>query len=78
MQLGPLVRIVRNRDVMSLQAYLLLIPSVTLLAAFLSDRYESRGITAAIVSMLAIAGFSLFLGNVLCLNHDDSFLEVTC
>ena len=50
---------------------------VTLIAAFLSDRYESRGITAAIVSMLSVVGFALFLGNVLCLN-EDSFLELTC
>ena len=42
----------------------LLIPPVTLLTAFCSDRYESRGITAALVSMLAVAGFSLYLGNV--------------
>jgi len=35
---------------------------VTLFASFLSDRYESRGITAALVSMLAVAGFALYLG----------------
>ena len=42
----------------------LLIPPVTLLTAFFSDRYESRGITAALVSMLAVVGFSIYLGNV--------------
>jgi MFS family permease len=47
-------------------------PPVTLITAFLSDHYEFRGITAAIVS---VAGFALFLGDVLCLN-EDSFLEV--
>jgi hypothetical protein len=52
-------------------------PPVTLMTAFLSDRYESRGITAATVTMLAVAGFALYLGNVLCLN-EISFLEVTC
>ena len=61
----------------SLQAYSLLIPPVCLLTAFLSDRSESRGITAALVSMLAVVGFSLYLGNLLCLN-EDSFLDVTC
>jgi MFS family permease len=45
-------------------------PPVTLITAFLSDHYELRGITAAIVSMLSVAGFALFLGNVLCLNED--------
>ena len=54
----------------------LLIPPVTLLTAFCSDRYESRGITAALVSMLAVAGFSLYLGNVFYWN-EDLFLEVT-
>ena len=52
-------------------------PPVTLLAAFFSDRYESRGITAALISMLAVVGFSLYLGKVPYLN-EDSFLEVTC
>ena len=64
-------------NVISLQAYSLLIPSVTLLTAHLSDRYESRGIIAALNAMLAVAGFALYLGNVLCLN-EDSYLEIKC
>ena len=39
---------------------------VTLISAYLSDRYESRGITVALVTVLAVAGFALYLGNVLC------------
>jgi hypothetical protein len=55
--------------------YSLLISPVTLLSAFLSDRYESRGITLALISTLGVAGFALFLGNVLCL-YEGSFLNV--
>jgi hypothetical protein len=40
--------------------------AVTLISAYLSDRYESRGITAALVSLLAVVGYALYLGNVLC------------
>jgi hypothetical protein len=58
LQLGPLVR---KSDV-SPRLFTGLLLSVTLLAAFLSDRYESRGITAALVTMLAVTGFSLYLG----------------
>ena len=36
--------------------------SVTLFSAFWSDRYESRGITTALISLLAVAGFALYLG----------------
>jgi len=35
---------------------------VTLFSAFWSDRYELRGITTALVSLLAVAGFALYLG----------------
>jgi hypothetical protein len=75
MQQGPWVRIVQN--VISPHAYSLLILPVTLLAAFLSDRYESRGITFDLISMLSVVGFAVHLGNVLCLN-EDFFLDVTC
>jgi hypothetical protein len=42
------------------------VPPVTLTSAYLSDRYESRGITIALLSVLAVVGFALYLGNVLC------------
>ena len=48
------------------KTYALLASPVTLISAYLSDRYESRGITVALVSMLAVIGFALYLGNVLC------------
>jgi len=35
---------------------------VTLLSAYLSDRYESRGKTIALVSVLAVVGYALYLG----------------
>ncbi|KAF8159942.1 MFS general substrate transporter [Crassisporium funariophilum] len=35
---------------------------VTLFSAFWSDRHESRGITTAIISTMAVAGFALYLG----------------
>ena len=69
LQLGRLVRIVQN-VILSRLIHLPNLP-VTLLAAFFSDRYESRGITAALVSMLAVIGFSLYLGKVLYLNEDS-------
>jgi len=34
---------------------------VTLFSAYLSDHYESRGITIALTSLLAVVGFALFL-----------------
>ena len=39
---------------------------MTLISAYLSDHYESRGITVSLVSVLAVVGFALFLGNVFC------------
>ena len=41
-----------------------LVPPVTLISAYFSDRYESRGITVALVSVLAVVGFALYLGNL--------------
>jgi predicted MFS family arabinose efflux permease len=35
---------------------------VTVISACLSDRYESRGITVALVSVLAVVGFAVYLG----------------
>ena len=37
---------------------------VTLFSAFCSDRYKSRGITIALVSLLAVIGFALYLGKI--------------
>ena len=48
-----------------IKTYALLASPVTLISAYLSDRYEARGITVALVSVLAVVGFALFLGNVL-------------
>ena len=48
----------KARDI---KAYSLLIPPVSLTSAFFSDRYASRGIVIILVSMLAVAGFALFL-----------------
>ena len=59
-----------------LQAYSLLGPLGTLITAFLSDHYESRGVTVATVSMISVAGFALYLGNVFLIQ--GSFLGVTC
>jgi len=44
----------------------LLVPLVTIFSAYWSDYYQSRGITAAIITLLAVAGYSLFLGKVFC------------
>ena len=46
--------------------YALLFFPVTLISAYLSDRHESRGITVALVSVLAVGGFALYLGIDLC------------
>jgi hypothetical protein len=46
-----------------IKTYALLASPVTLISAYLSDRYESRGITVALVSVLAVGGFALYLGN---------------
>ena len=40
-----------------------LIAIVTIISAFWSDRYESRGITTALISLLGVAGFALYLGS---------------
>jgi hypothetical protein len=48
--------------------------AVTLISAFLSDRYATRGIVISLVSILAVAGFALFLSNVVLLDSDISFL----
>ena len=47
----------------------MLAPPVTLISGYLSDRYESRGVTIALVSVLAVIGFAIYLGNVVCLNQ---------
>jgi MFS family permease len=49
-----------------IKTYALLALIVTLFSAYLSDHYESRGITIALTSVLAVVGFALYLGNVLC------------
>jgi hypothetical protein len=48
-----------------IKTYALHASPVTLISAYLSDRYESRGIAVALVSVLAVVGFALYLGNVL-------------
>ena len=58
--LGSLVSVFKARDI---KAYSLLIPPVSLTAAFFSDRYASRGIVIILVSMLAVVGFALFLSD---------------
>jgi len=35
---------------------------VMLISAYLSDRYQSRGIAIALVATLAVAGYSIYLG----------------
>ena len=52
-----------------LKAYLgsLLVPLVTLLTAWFSDRYTSRGIAVALGYLTSVAGFALYLRNVLVL-----------
>ena len=47
-----------------IEEYSLLILPVSLTSAFFSDRYASRGIVIILVSIFAIAGFSLFLSDV--------------
>ena len=47
-----------------LKAYSLFVPLVTLLTAWFSDRYTSRGIAVALVYLPSVAGFALYLGNV--------------
>jgi len=36
--------------------------SVTLFVAFWADRHQSRGIPAALISLVAVAGYALKLG----------------
>jgi hypothetical protein len=45
---------------------------VTIFSAFWSDRYESRGITTALISLLAVVGFALYLGKNRCYALDIS------
>ena len=49
-----------------IKTYALLASPVTLISAYLSDRYESRGKSVALVSVLAVVGYALYLGKVLC------------
>ena len=48
-----------------MKTYALLASAVTLTSAYLSDRYESRGMTVALFSLLAVVGYALYLGNIL-------------
>ena len=36
---------------------------VMLISSYLSDRYQSRGIAVALIATLAVAGYSIYLGN---------------
>ena len=60
-------RFVSRRDLSTYLSRLIfslsLVALVTIISAFWSDRYESRGVTTALIALLAVAGFSLFLGN---------------
>ena len=58
----------RSKCDISLKAYFLLpfVALVTIIPAFWSDHYESRGITTALISLLAVVGFALYLGNIFC------------
>lgn len=38
--------------------------SVTLITAYLSDRYKKRGIPAAILSLLAVIGYAIYLSKL--------------
>ena len=58
----------------SIKVYSPLASAVTLISASLSDRYAVRGIVISLVSILAVAGFALFLSNVALLDSDVSFL----
>jgi hypothetical protein len=64
---GERFKFVSKCDI-SLKAYFLLplVALVTLIPAFWSDHYESRGITTALISLLAVVGFALYLGNIFC------------
>ena len=47
-----------------IKAYSLLISPVSLTSAFFSDRYAKRGVVIILVTILAVAGFALFLSDV--------------
>ena len=55
-------------------------PPVSLLSAYLSDHYESRGFTSAVLVLLPVAGFALYLGNtsVLVSGYFDDRLLSRC
>ena len=36
---------------------------VMLISSYLSDRYQTRGIAVALIATLAVAGYSIYLGN---------------
>ena len=56
----------RNISIMANSLPLLLVTLVTIISAFLSDHYESRGITTVLISLFSISGFALYLGNIIC------------
>ena len=64
--LGSSVRNISIVKATYIKTYAPLSSPVTLISAYFSDRYESRGITVSLVSVLAVVGFALFLGNLLC------------
>ena len=65
LRLGSLVRFYK-KIAQPMRTYALLASEVTLISAYLSDRYESRGMAVALVSLLAVVGYALYLGNILC------------
>jgi len=74
--LGSLVSV--SQRAIYLKAYLLLVPLVTLISAYWSDRHQSRGITIVVTSVLAVIGFALYLSKVFCAWFRYSFPDTTC
>ena len=48
---------------------------VTLATAYVSDRYKNRAVLTAFIAILAVIGFSVFLGMLLCLKISNVLIE---
>ena len=75
LRLGSLVSVFKAQHV---KVYSLLIPPVTLISAYISDRYASRGIVVIFVAMFAVAGFAIFLSKVALSLIQMFFAEFRC
>ena len=75
LRLGSLVSVFKAQHV---KVYSLLIPPVTLISAYISDRYASRGIVVILVAMFAVAGFAIFLSKVALSLIQMFFAEFRC